>query len=469
MYRERERRTHNRTHRVMENQSKESAATESEEFPDEFQCCVCLDLFYKPIVLACGHISCFWCVYKAMNTWHESRCPVCRQPYNHFPSICHLLHVLLLKLYPLAYKRREIQVSEEEKETGHSSPRLNDHLSAPHPSKECNNAEEFSPHSYTSQNKVHVELSSSGVGEPSLIKDSSEIIVPVKDCTITVHTMSSCEATGNMTAQEKSVHGNKLVHGTCDQVLITDLLCVICKQLLYRPTVLNCGHAYCETCIINIDGEVCRCQICPSVHPYGFPKVCLVLEHILEEQFSEEYAARKEAVLKQADCQYGSPTTCSTQAQQHAVRTSSMPTNIYSSWWSGQGPKVHIGIGCDFCGMCPIIGERYKCKDCVEKIGFDLCEGCYNASSKLTGRFNQQHTSEHKFEIVQPPVMHNLILRLEGEQSEEDVSDDPDDVEDVSSDPVLSGDDALRDPEDSSAALIFTDTSQDQEGTNSTS
>lgn len=59
---------------------------------------------------ACGHISCFWCVYNSMNHVHESNCPICRCPYNHFPSVCQLLHFLLLKLYPIAYMRRERQV-----------------------------------------------------------------------------------------------------------------------------------------------------------------------------------------------------------------------------------------------------------------------------------------------------------------------------------------------------------------------
>lgn len=62
---------------------------------------------------ACGHISCFWCVFNAMNIWHESNCPVCRHPYNHFPSICQLLHFLLMKLYPAIYKKRERQVTGE--------------------------------------------------------------------------------------------------------------------------------------------------------------------------------------------------------------------------------------------------------------------------------------------------------------------------------------------------------------------
>lgn len=59
---------------------------------------------------ACGHTSCFWCVNKAMHGFRASYCPICRQPYYHFPNICQLLHYLLLKLEPEAYKRREMEV-----------------------------------------------------------------------------------------------------------------------------------------------------------------------------------------------------------------------------------------------------------------------------------------------------------------------------------------------------------------------
>ncbi|KAL8547122.1 hypothetical protein ACS0TY_006733 [Phlomoides rotata] len=73
--------------------------------------------------------GCFWCVFKAMNTFHVSNCPVCRNPYYHFPRICELFHFLLLKLYPMAYKRRERQVAEEEKKIGNKSPQFDSQLS----------------------------------------------------------------------------------------------------------------------------------------------------------------------------------------------------------------------------------------------------------------------------------------------------------------------------------------------------
>ncbi|KAK6937653.1 Zinc finger, ZZ-type [Dillenia turbinata] len=79
------------------------------------------------------------------------------------------------------------------------------------------------------------------------------------------------------------------------------------------------------------------------------------------------------------------------------------------SWWTEHGSKIHINVGCDSCGMYPIIGERFRCKDCVEKIGYDLCGDCYKTSSKLPGRFNQQHTPDHKFELVKSYVVQKML------------------------------------------------------------
>jgi Zinc finger, ZZ type len=54
---------------------------------------------------------------------------------------------------------------------------------------------------------------------------------------------------------------------------------------------------------------------------------------------------------------------------------------------------VHIGIGCDCCGAYPIRGKRFKCLDCPEAVGFDLCEACHRGSLVSYGRFNQRHVA----------------------------------------------------------------------------
>ncbi|KAI8538003.1 hypothetical protein RHMOL_Rhmol09G0066800 [Rhododendron molle] len=134
------------------------------------------------------------------------------------------------------------------------------------------------------------------------------------------------------------------------QLLITDFHCAACKELLYRPVVLNCGHVYCEVCIISPTDRVPRCQVCQSAHPNGCPKVCLLLKNFLEEQFSEQYALRKENVREHADSQNRSPSACSIQSLNNAPMLPSISTNPYQSWLPARGPKVHITVGCDYCG-----------------------------------------------------------------------------------------------------------------------
>ncbi|KAL5702688.1 hypothetical protein ACHQM5_027872 [Ranunculus cassubicifolius] len=321
----------------------DSTKIPDEAIDDDLKCCVCMELLYKPIILPCGDISCFWCVHKAMSGVSESRCPKCRSPYGHFPAICQLLHFLLLKMYPVEYKRRENEVLEEEKKQRCFSPQLSNDLSSSHASQGSN-----------------------VIDTPS--------------------TSSS---------------------GDCDLLSVNDVLCVACKQLLFRPAALNCGHVYCKSCISTIAHEALRCEVCQSLHPKGCVKVCQELDHLLEKKFPEEYAQRKEALqlLPIHDQQVagldgtGGEKKCSS------------PLDLNPSSMGTHAIKLHVAVGCDYCGMYPIVGDRYRCKDCVEEMGFDLCGDCYNTSSELPGRFNQQHTSEHKFDLVQTSVVLDAMMR----------------------------------------------------------
>ncbi|PIA29487.1 hypothetical protein AQUCO_05900003v1 [Aquilegia coerulea] len=69
--------------------------------------------------------------------------------------------------------------------------------------------------------------------------------------------------------------------------------------------------------------------------------------------------------------------------------------------------NVHIGIRCDNCEINPIVGKRYKCKDCWEEhtrpehgVGFDICEECYHTRSNHPDLVNQHHTLGHTFELI---------------------------------------------------------------------
>ncbi|KAL1536186.1 E3 ubiquitin-protein ligase PRT1-like [Salvia divinorum] len=235
-----------------------------------------------------------------------------------------------------------------------------------------------------------------GEGDHLSVKDSLQITL-LEDNT-SIRPTSSSQTTTN--------DANSILTST-KKVLVTDVECAVCKQLLYRPVVLNCGHVYCESCI-QPDDSMYRCPVCQSSHPRGIPSVCLFLHHFLEEYFPEEYSGRKESL---AHCHSHSPSGSSAGKQEQSAKASVQP--------SGRA-NFHPGVGCDYCGILPITGVRYKCKDCVEKIGFDLCESCYKISAKLPGRFNQQHTMDHKFDAIQPNHFIMVLSSFGAELSAED-------------------------------------------------
>ncbi|XP_077250798.1 E3 ubiquitin-protein ligase PRT1-like isoform X2 [Tasmannia lanceolata] len=338
---------------TMEDQTLDSCdGNADEEFPESFRCCVCLDLLYKPVVLACGHISCFWCVHISMSCSRESHCPMCRHPFLHFPSICQLLHFLLLKMFTVAYKRREREVIEEEKKHGNFSPQFGDLLTT---------------------ERLHTEKSKDRtVVEPVDCDTSPDIVTMVHEGSY----VEKSEDNGNAVSEGNTIPEN----------------------------------VYCKPCITTSVDEILKCQECQSLHPGGLPKVCLELNDFLEKQFPNEYELRREALqLKQVHNRQESLTECSGQDGKQGAKSLQWPISYDFSSWDRHAGKINFGVGCDGCGMFPIIGKRYKCKDCVEKIGFDLCEGCYNTQSKLPGRFNQKHIPDHTFVLVQrdrpvPPV-----------------------------------------------------------------
>ncbi|XP_076894794.1 E3 ubiquitin-protein ligase PRT1-like isoform X1 [Bidens hawaiensis] len=323
----------------------------SEQVSDHFICAVCLDLLYKPVVLVCGHVTCFWCCHRSMDMRGQSHCPLCRHPYRHFPATCQMLDVFIKKLYPISYGRRKKQALDDKQQSssGFALDEELDHLSI---------ADNLS--SFTEENKLNDGNSS----------------------------------------------------GNCKQVTVTDVLCSACKQLLFGPVVLNCGHVYCEACITIPEDGVIKCQTCQCRHPSGFPKVCKELDYVLEEQFSSEYALRKNSTQPSQE-QIQNRNMFKEANEEEGSKFPYPPGENFLQWWTVYGSKFHPGVGCDICGMCPIIGDRYHCKDCKEKNSYDLCGDCYTTGAKVVpGRFNQKHTEQHQFELVKAVINHDVIYRL---------------------------------------------------------
>ena len=59
---------------------------------------------------------------------------------------------------------------------------------------------------------------------------------------------------------------------------------------------------------------------------------------------------------------------------------------------------IHFFIICDGCGMKPLVGKRYKCKECED---FDYCEKCYEKN---------KDTHKHEFTLIEKPEMRNPFM-----------------------------------------------------------
>jgi len=200
---------------------------------------------------------------------------------------------------------------------------------------------------------------------------------------------------------------NSCCEGTKEKgITVSDLICSGCKEILFRPSVLNCGHVYCESCMVTLMNDKLKCHACESMHPGNFPKVCLNLDHFVEKHFPRDYSQRKELFqsTKGIQDQDLSQSSCASDVESEKPRTEGFTQLQLNS---------HVGVGCDTCGMFPIVGKRYKCKDCKELIGFDMCEVCYSSSFKYQGRFNQRHTPDHVLLLENSTLLSNILSRSE--------------------------------------------------------
>ncbi|KAH7437604.1 hypothetical protein KP509_05G080100 [Ceratopteris richardii] len=161
---------------------------------------------------------------------------------------------------------------------------------------------------------------------------------------------------------------------------VEDVCCSLCNQLLYHPVVLNCGDVFCEPCLKGQSSKVSKCPSCQAPHSPGFVFVCLEFDKFLNSVFPSEYKNRQ------------------SQYPAASIDFTGSPSVEFMS------EDLHISVGCDACGMFPMRGDRYRCKDCEEEVGFDLCGSCYSDSSSWIGRFNQKHQPTHRMEQIQSPL-----------------------------------------------------------------
>lgn len=129
-----------------------------------------------------------------------------------------------------------LAVAGEEKESGNVSPQFDDYLSETRLIKEVDGTKTNLP-SYTVDAPNY---SSQGEGEPSTSGISSQAVV-TEDSKMSIYSKSNLKATAKEPIPENVTKCNGTTDVDHKHVLSTVLLCSLCKQLLCRPVVLNCG------------------------------------------------------------------------------------------------------------------------------------------------------------------------------------------------------------------------------------
>jgi len=180
-----------------------------------------------------------------------------------------------------------------------------------------------------------------------------------------------------------------------DSDLSSCLRCENCHKIPASPLIPTCGHILCIRCCNT--SQKCPLPTCQLKFAY-FPEVFRPLQEYLQSEFPDLWEAANTE-------------------EQNEVPSLAKPDvlDVLDERFKVQGPGVnlstdgdkvkieidpetfvHYAYGCDGCGMFPLRGRRYRCLDCPEKMGYDLCKECYSSELRFSGKFNQNHTIDHR-------------------------------------------------------------------------
>lgn len=230
---------------------------------------------------------------------------------------------------------------------------------------------------------------------------------------------------------------------------VEDFQCDACGEMLFKPIVLNCGHVVCQVPCRGDAGDPCPLCRAPSVVQQQM-YVCKHLWNLMEKSFPKECAQRRndlaargvDTLAHVASPRGGDGVVCGNEGgpscrtvscgaspaghtegigaalehdpsssrgddgrleRNNVETTPDYPGGIVS--WLESSEYPHFGIGCDACGQYPILGRRYRCKDCPDSVGFDICGSCHERGvGSIVGRFNQRHLPDHRLEMVLPTM-----------------------------------------------------------------
>jgi hypothetical protein len=225
-------------------------------------------------------------------------------------------------------------------------------------------------------------------------------------------------------AQSPRIEPSDETNGFIGPVDVADLLCGSCHNVVQDPVVPACGHLVCRGCVAPGGGsESNRDQVhlmaapsCPkcdmailSESNSNELKVCSVLTILLATVESVDKAKLEALVEKERNTASIGNVNSTDSGSTPTIELPEIRSNSSSDF-------VHFAVGCDGCGEYPVRGHAFRCLDCPEQIGFDLCQKCFLRGAHLLpgqGRFNQSHTAPHRFEEREqkPNGLHMLMER----------------------------------------------------------
>jgi len=152
-----------------------------------------------------------------------------------------------------------------------------------------------------------------------------------------------------------------------------EMHCVVDDELAFEPCCLSSGsivsaHNIPDNGFKKDPDRFFACALHGQI-----PRKSVALEYIIKDMFPKEYAELAREVPP------------SKALMRVPLETSDQ--------------HLHIGLGCDGCGMWPILGKAWYDADCPEGVGYHLCDGCYTFGVHrrvLTGRFNQSHLPNNR-------------------------------------------------------------------------
>lgn len=98
---------------LMEEEEPRKRSEKEVTLSEDFECVLCLKVFYDPVTTPCGHTFCRSCLFRAMD--HGTQCPLCRGVVhlssNHPATVT--LKNIIKRLFPDEYRQREEEAQKE--------------------------------------------------------------------------------------------------------------------------------------------------------------------------------------------------------------------------------------------------------------------------------------------------------------------------------------------------------------------